>query len=54
MASRILAPDGGRTGAEAAIRVMIDDCDVWQAAVLMVKHYGSDAMFRRLHAPIGC
>jgi hypothetical protein len=25
---------------------MIPDRDVWQAAVLMVKHYDSDAMFR--------
>jgi hypothetical protein len=29
---------------------MIPDCDVWQAAVLLVKRYGDDAMLTRLSA----
>jgi hypothetical protein len=33
---------------------VIDDRDVWAAALLMVKRYGDDAISRRRSAPTRC
>jgi hypothetical protein len=33
---------------------MIDDRDVWAAAVLLVKRYGDDAMLEASRGPISC